>query len=659
MELFNGQLAAMEEELGIGHDALMKMCTRDKSLRLRRACKGTPALFAVDRLPLKYRQQVYMQNPTLTTANRESESFLDKLVPDGAALCYFRDLLLDGDRHLPEDKQRELANNAAILNALGDLIDKAQGLRTKQDGKRLNKGEFWQRAAEVLPNIADKWPHSLPRNCRELQRKFNSYKSEGYDALVSGKYGTVNRAKVATDEQKGVITSLLAHHNNLDNAQIARAYNLAAEKNGWATISAATVANWRTKTDLICSAGRLGESNYRNTKEMQVQRSRPSAPFLFWTMDGWDAELLYQRTDTDSKGHNRTTYHNRLTLEVVLDASCDYIMGYAIGYEESQALQLEAIKNAVEHGKELAGEMLMTMQIQSDHFGLTQKVMPIYAAIADKITPARVKNAKAKVVEPFFRYLQKTYCQTLDNWAGFGVTSNRLAQPNSEALNKHKKDFPDEAGVRAQLDAIVETDRARKRPQILEKLANLKAEHRRPVSRENWLLYFGTTSDYTYQLGRSGIQPKLLGERRQYDCFDINFRMHKGTEWTLKYDLNDLSTVLAVSPDGEYRYLLEQKYVQPMALADREEGDAEQLQRVRNFNKQLEEHVANTLGEANENARTAVASAPELGNILNRLLITDSKGQHKKERNALRLGKAVKTAIEAQQTTDTTDYSIF
>ncbi len=33
---------------------------------------------------------------------------------------------------------------------------------------------------------------------------------------------------------------------------------------------------------------------------------------LFWTLDDWDVELLYQET---------TTYHNRLNMVVVLDAT--------------------------------------------------------------------------------------------------------------------------------------------------------------------------------------------------------------------------------------------------------------------------------------------------------------------------------------------------
>jgi hypothetical protein len=72
--------------------------------------------------------------------------------------------------------------------------------------------------------------------------------------------------------------------------------------------------------------------------------------------------------------------------------------------------------------------------MQCDHYGI-KAMTPLYLAMSDKLTPARVKNAKAKVVEPYFGYLNKTYCKRCNNWSGYGVTTDPKRQPNSEALN--------------------------------------------------------------------------------------------------------------------------------------------------------------------------------------------------------------------------------
>ena len=95
--------------------------------------------------------------------------------------------------------------------------------------------------------------------------------------------------------------------------------------------------------------------------------------------------------------------------------------------------------------------------------------------------------------------------------------------------------------------------------------------------------------------------------------------------------------------------MLEEKYVQPMALADRQEGDAQQLERVRDFNKQIEAHAAQRLAIAGHTAQQIIEGTPALrGSIEDRLLITDSRGQHKDRRSQKRLTAADIDALEVE-----------
>ena len=137
----------------------------------------------------------------------------------------------------------------------------------------------------------------------------------------------------------------------------------------------------------------------------------------------------------------------------------------------------------------------------------------------------------------------------------------------------------------------------------------------------------------------------------------------------MKYDPDNLSEVLAVNEDGSLRFMLTEKYVQPMALADRKEGDAGQLQRVREFNRQLEEHITTQLALKQEAGEQAIKDLPQ-ADILQRLLLCDSRGQHKLQKAQQRLGAAEVDDIEvktlevpvvpkASPETDSDDYSIF
>lgn len=673
MEYYGNTLCISHTELTAGimtENYLKQLRHRSQIVQVRRGCYGTPALFAVDSLPLKYRVEVYHRHPDLQE-KAESKPFMETIEPDGRAMQFYADYVLSDGRHLSDEKQREYANNCAIMNAFRRLLEESNSHRLRQSRPKVNKAEFWRKASAALPRFGDRWPNTLPESERRLQRKFNEYQREGYECFVSKKFQNANSAKVDDDVKESLLLSLIAHHNNLDNAKVSALYNSRARANGWKEITASTVGVWREKFDLVTAAGRLGASNFRNKRSMQVKRTRPTAPFLMWTLDGWVCELLYQSSKTDARGHTVTTYTNRLCLEVVLDPCCNYPIGYAVGTHETPELIKEALRNAALHSKELFGEMLRANQIQSDRNAI-KKMSPLYAVMGDKVTPARAKNAKSKVVEPYFGYLNKTYCQLCNNWSGFGITTDPMRQPNSEALNQLRHEFPDMAGVKAQIDEMMRLERLRKVGLLREMMEQLPSDRRLPLSRESYLLHFGAETGFKNAIEGGGLRPTLLGVKRDYDCFDIGFREHASTRWTVKYDPDDLSEVLAVNEDGTLRYMLQEKYVQPMALADRRAGDAAHLQQTYDFNKRLEQHVTQKLCAAHQtlldHKEVLIGSEPD--NILTRLLLVNSDGQHKLERDRQRLKasdidaievKTVETPIMPQGTSgsDKDDYSIF
>lgn len=658
METINGTICISHAELTgriITTANLNALVRKNQVKQMRKGGNGRTALYAVESLPLKWRTEVYKRYPDLQE-QADSREFIDTVEPDGKALSFYQDYKLSDGRNLPDDKVLEYASNAAIMNAFRRRWE-AHVSKRQRSGKRTTLAkEFWSRAAAALPRLADHFPHSLPGSPRRLQMKFAEYVSSGYECFISGKFLNGNAGKVLTDEQTGYLATLISNPNNVQDTVVAKFYNAKARMLGWKEITAAAVGVWREKLQLEAAAGRLGVTSFRANKTMQVKRSRPTAPFLMCSLDGWTVELLYQKTRTDKKGHNVTTYTNRLTIVVVLDPCVDYPMGYAVGDHECPELIKAALRNAAIHSREITGEMLRYNQVQSDRYAI-KSMTELYAVLGDKVIPAQAHNAKAKPVEPYFNHLNTTYCQLYPNWSGFGVTTNPKRQPNSEALNKRRHSFPDEAGLRAQIDEMMRLERQQKIGKLMEKLANLKPEHRLPMSREMYLLNFGAETGFKNVLEGCGLRPTILGMKRDYDCFDLTFRDHASERWTVKYDPDDLHEVLAVSEDGTRRYMLEEKYVQPMTLADRKPGDAEQLQRVHDYNKALEAETGRRLADHFEDARRVIERAAELpihgtpalgACIEDRLLLTDSRGQHKDNRSRKRLAAADIEALEVE-----------
>lgn len=671
----------------MSYEALKKLCQRGKVRRVVMGGNGREAMYDIESLPVRYRREVYRRYPDLAERQR-SEGLMDLIEPNVAAEHYFATYLLGeptteeasaggakeelksgqseelkssqseelkgaeerkGGRHLPVSKQREYANNCAILDAIDVQLAKLTG----GEGEKKSKTEFWAEMAESMPRLKERYPNSLPENARSLQRKYTLYKREGFMAMIHKLYQNTNATKVLTEEQDAVLLVLVTQYNNLEDTRIASLYNsiAASQSPCWSTITASTVRNWRKSHPQETAYGRLGATKFKATKSMQVRRSKPTAPFLHWSLDGWTAELLYQKR-TERKSGTVVTYHNRLTVVVVLDTSCNYPMGYAIGDHETPELIKAALRNATLHSQELTGEMLRACQIQSDRYAI-KKMKKLYRQVGKWVTPAEPHNAKSKPVERYFRHLNDTYCKVLHNWAGYGITTDPDRQPNSEAKNALRHYFPDEEGCRHQIMDIIEAERAKKRPELMKKLEKLPEQYRLPMSRADYLLAYGETTSRTIQLEGCGVRPQLLGVRRAYDTFDPSFREHADADWSVYYDPADLSNILVTTEGDTRRYLLEEKYVQPMALAEQSAADREELARVQAFNKAQRESVEARILSAHELVHVALENNEVGRNILNRLMLLDSKGQHKDERSLInsQLGSGEDVGYEEIDTT--------
>lgn len=631
MELYNGKYCASYDDLAcvMSCDQIMRHAER-----VCRGGNGRAALYAVDTLPVRFKIEVMRRYPDLQ-AQAEYKEFADAIITDTAAEAFYADYKIDGVRGLSYEKQEEYTNNATILAAFHDLLQRCTSMRGKL-GKRVNLGGFWEARAKMLPRIADRFPNTLPENPRRLREKHDEFYRGGtpnYEVLISRKFQNSNAAKVLTDEQLAIFKVLCANGNNLDNVEVARAYNEIATTCGWNTITSSAVKVLRQKYQLETAAGRLGKGEFYNNIAPQVSRRAPEYPLYMWSLDGWKAELAYQKT-TERNGKSVTTYHNRLTLEVVLDPCTKYPIGYAIGEEECGELIKMALRNAIDHTAELFGQRYRAHQVQSDNFAISM-MRGSYEAVAVNVTPARVGNAKSKPIERYFGTLNKRYAKWCANWTGYGITSDKTKQPNADIIALRKKDYPTFEELCKQLTAIIYIERELHREEYIARWQRMPEDKKLPMPDEQYLLAFGEETGYKNALEGSGLNIRLLGARRQYDCFDVNFRRHAHIRWNVKYDPKDTSRVLAVNDDGTLRFMLEEKYVQPMALVEQTEEDKRQLYRTLGAAKHLECVVKSDITNASLIAQGVMEQYPQLqDSLLSRLMITDSSGQHKRQLQA-------------------------
>jgi len=628
MEYYNNILAVQAKDI-IASGIMTKahydqLVYRGELEVIRRGCRNTPALVAFDNIPDRFKMEI----PTKLGRNYEiakQNQLEQRIMHNAETAMFFENYTLADGRHLKAETRREYYSNAVILDAIHRLLNdkkpkhRSLGHRAKMSWNQISK--------DVEDVDRSKFPHSLPANPRRLEDKYKNYIKEGFESIIHKGFLNKSAAKINDDVKESFIIELLSDPRNLDNEQVRSLYNIISDKMRWKPITGSAVAVWRDKLETITHAGRRGSTSFSNEKAMQAKRKAPTQPLYYITLDGWDVALLYQKFE-----NGRTTYHHKPTVVIILDACIKYPLGFAVGTHETPTLIKAALRDAHRHMSQIFGAMYRAHQIQSDHYAISV-MSPLYGASADKVTPARVKNSKSKVIEPYFKQINKRYCQLMPNWSGFGITSNKESQPNIEFLNKYRTEFPDYDGVCKQVEMIINQERRKKIERYLELWNKMPETDKILMGRESYLLNYGESTGYTYMLNGSGIQPTINGVKVDYDCFEPAFRKHSSTRWEIRFDPEDLSTALAVSENQELRFMLEEKYVQPMALKDRKDGDYEQLERVRNFNKVLEAEITETRAISGSIVRDTIERNPEL-ETLKKLLLVDSHGQHKNQLSA-------------------------
>lgn len=624
---------------------------------LRRASLGFDALVEFNSLVQEWRDALTLKFGAPTEKVKES-FFAKHYISDRKAFDFFAAHRYgdDNNKKLEPEMIELYTYNASVLNTVIEVKNKR-----KMYAKSLGlTGQFdiWESLSNDV-NAFQQVRHDLPTTKDSLRHKVNRFVKESYSAVISGKFGSRNAAKVKDDYQLAMIEELLNKHQNLNNEQIASIYNIAANSMNWKTIDAGVIANKRKELDLYVFSGQHGTTELMHKKYMQMKRSKPSAAMLFWSMDGWDAELLYQKTAINKEGKSITTYHNRLTAVIILDPFNNYIIGYAIGTSESPTLIKQALKNALKHTEELFGAKYKPYQLQTDRYQV-KHLQPTYEAAAKYFTPAQAKNSKAKPIEQFFDKFNEKHFQAklVQNWSGHNVTAKAENQVNDDYLNKVRHQFPDEYGCRMQIITAIENERAEKVQQYVASFNTFSEFDKTPITINHFLRFFGSTTGYTNKFKGDGLTPTINGIEKAYDTFDLNFRKYMHEDWMVYYDADDLSKVLVSNAKsrngklleeiGNLEFILEEKQIQPMALYDQEKEHAGQRQLVYDFNKRMNEDIILRTGSRQNTLEELFNNNPKL-DTLKKLMISDSTGQHKDQKSSERLEYATKRIGAKQQ----------
>ncbi|MBN2777831.1 MAG: hypothetical protein JXR36_09315, partial [Bacteroidales bacterium] len=115
----------------------------------------------------------------------------------------------------------EYYTNAIIMNA---VIDFHKDTKSKRRAMGHATGGIWEGLSNIINSIRPEYKHTLPKTHGSLRNKATNYQKNGYDELISGKYGNSNGQKVSSIVEKIIISLYVLEHKPYEE-DVWRMYN--------------------------------------------------------------------------------------------------------------------------------------------------------------------------------------------------------------------------------------------------------------------------------------------------------------------------------------------------------------------------------------------------------------------------------------------------
>jgi hypothetical protein len=453
-------------------DEIMQFCSesnykalvhRNKINKVRRACKGTPALIEFSTLPLQYKEELIKLNGGSPEKTVKHQQFADEIQLDMDAVSFYQNYKMNGSPVKPE-KQRQLANEASILNAIAMKLK----AHLKRQSSGSSQAEFWKNAAKVLPGIKTEWPHKLPISEKFLKKKFFAYVDEngGYRSLINGNYGNQNTRKV-NENLESLLRFIFAqswkpNHEDvykdymkfingvkiLVNENTAEIYN----PNDYEPISVSTVRSYMKKwsnaigTEKKRSNSRIGyNAKHRSYADLIVDKSGS-----ILSMDDRDMPFRLKGTTKRVVGYFTS------------DACSGAIIGWAFARPKMRDndphgkginLVMDCFRNTFEQLSYYDVKMPAEVEVENHLMSTLKETTLKQGNLFQFVRYAAAENPQEKSIEGFFRVLRYKYDRKIK---GFRARPHARSEANQARPGEENVEYSFDEICEIVIDNILE-----------------------------------------------------------------------------------------------------------------------------------------------------------------------------------------------------------
>lgn len=511
----------------------------------------------------------------------------------------------------------------------------------------------------------------FPSSYDKLRAKVAEYKASGYLSVIDKAYGNEAAAKVKDDDHKDFILSLFKDPNQFNDVLICMIYNTEAQKNGWKTITPATVQNKRQEWADEITPYREGWSAFNEKFTREVKGKRPSMPLYLAEHDDYNLNFLYQSED------NKNQFERYVSI-VVTDSYCDLVLGKSVihGSDPQPWQVIHAYIDAMYYIRSLAddGRWYMPFEFKSDRWMASFKqkknkdgsvrvdnLDPFYEKlrIHSNTAPPALGNKHRGYIEQFFGSSFLKSCEKLvsqDNYNGNNMTAiNRGFNPDMLQMSFKDKSRP-MIGEQAEIQIEnffhllrnmndfkrTDMDAPSKKDKWLSEWKKMNDADKNPITDEHFLLTFGITHKPkhkdTIRITNRGIEPQIKGFKYSYDLPEPwMYNKLQGAAVNVIYDPFDMSRVLVTNHD-DIRFIATSATLTPRALKDHYTGSreflnhllAEKKEQVNVITSQHEGRKKISRNHAVALVESGIVLPKSMKNIAEQQMIEDGSGEYER-----------------------------
>lgn len=545
-----------------------------------------------------------------TIDEMDSKALVNAIEPNADASEWFREYTYTdesgNERRLPLETQRQYATEASILDMLCRVYDQQRAARAAY-GTKKSKKEFWNEAVNRVKKLSGlpETFNRLPQNPRSLERKFDRYRSCGFQTLVTGMYGKRTAGKLTEDAKYWLIARYATPIEKLTIQQLFVAYNTEVQKRNaaiadpaerWKPLeSSQTIYTFLNRPEIkqLWFGMRYGELKSKEKYTRQHKTVLPEQRDALWYGDGTKLNYYYR----DEKGNIRTC-----NVYEVMDVYSECLLGYHISDSEDFEAQYFAYRMALQFSGHRPNE------IRYDNQGGHKKLAAgrFFGKLANLNIPTMPYNGKSKTVESAFGRLQSQFLHKEWYFTGQNITAKKKeSRENYEFIMANKANLPtlDEikrkyAQRRKEWNDAEHFDTGIPHIEMYRRSVNKKTK---AVDIIDMIDMFGVIDPVANTYTAQGLVKTVKRKEYRWEVLtaagnpDYGFlRNNVDRKFHVGYDLNDMSLVALYSKDAKgYRFeALAQKYIEiHRAKQDQDDFDYAFIKAAELANKNMREEM--------------------------------------------------------------------